>query len=156
MSKRGGQSSPPKVITRSDQASLHRASWTGGKLIKGELMPSLSGEEGSARAMCGHRIHSLGPRLLRVPGSGSAPSPANPGLLFSHCFSERLGCCVLGTYWSPSWSETRASSSGMSDVGPVRHPTPLGGGGGGLRICLQKAVTDPSLREAQEEFGPTG
>lgn len=46
MSKRGGQSSPPKVITRSDQASLHRASWTGGKLIKGELMPSLSREPG--------------------------------------------------------------------------------------------------------------
>ena len=44
----------------------------------------------------------------------------------------------------------------MSDVGPVLHPTPLGVGEGGLRICLQKAITGPSLREAQEEFGPTG
>ena len=59
-------------------------------------------------------------------------------------------------YWNPSWLETRASSSGMSDVGPVLHPTPLGVGEGELRICLQKAITGPSLREAQEEFGPTG
>lgn len=87
-SKRGGQNSPPKVITWSDQASVHRASCTGGKLIKGEPMPSLSGEEGSALAVCGHRIHSLGLRLLQVPGSGSAPSPANPGSYLATAFQR--------------------------------------------------------------------
>lgn len=39
-----GTAPPPKAVTQSDQASVHKATWTGEEFIEGEPMPSPSGE----------------------------------------------------------------------------------------------------------------